>query len=68
MTAKEHLSKHGREIAEIREIQRTTNEYLGRLARAMVQLATAQRRTETALANFIRARSDGHSKRKVDLP
>jgi hypothetical protein len=73
MTPREHLMKHDREIAEIRALIKLNtehigklSEHMGKLARAMRELAAAQKRTEAALAGFI-SRTNGHSKRKIDL-
>jgi hypothetical protein len=69
VTTKEHLSKHGREIAKILEL-------MGRFARGMLQLqsevrevAALQKRTEAALKAYLESRraTNGHTKRKVDL-
>jgi hypothetical protein len=74
MTAREHLSKHDRhdrEIAEIRAIQKTTNEHLGKLARAMLQLNAALNKLSAEVRELTghmrRGGSNGHAKRKVDL-
>jgi hypothetical protein len=69
VTTKEHLTKHDREIAEIRENNRQTSDLLRRLARAMLELNAAQKRTDAALKAYLESRrgTNGHTKRKVDL-
>jgi hypothetical protein len=76
MTAKEHLSKHDREIAAIRKLIlvgmkmiNRNQEQINRNQQQIGQLIAAQKRTEAALEAFIESRqaSNGHSRRKIDL-
>jgi len=73
MTTKEHRTKHDREIAAIRKLILTgmqmlnrNAEQISRLTKDVRALAAAQKRTEAALASFI-SRTNGHTRRKVDL-
>jgi hypothetical protein len=76
MTAKEHLSKHDREIAAIRKLIlvgmkmiNRNQEQINRNQQQIGQLIAAQKRTEAALKAFIESQqaSNGHSRRKIDL-
>ena len=66
---KQRIDRHDHEMAVIRAAQLKTNGILGKLARGMLQLQAAQKRTEQALANYISRTTprNGHTKRKVDL-
>jgi hypothetical protein len=74
VTTKEHLSKHDREIAAIRKlillgmklINLQQQESL-KFRKDLRELQQAQKRTDSALRNFIESRTNGHTRRKVDL-
>jgi Xaa-Pro aminopeptidase len=69
VTAKEHLSKHDREIAAIRKLILTGMKMLNSNQRQIRELIAAQKRTEASLKALIDSRraTNGHTKRKVDL-
>jgi hypothetical protein len=78
MTTKEHLEKHDRQIASIRELilqgMRMVVEARKdqrEMRKDLRELAAAQKRTEASLKAFIdsmRGGGNGHTKRKLDLP
>ena len=78
MTAKEHLSKHDREIAAIRKLillgmkllnqqQQEGIKFRREFREELRALAAAQKRTDAALRGLIESRTNGHTKRKVDI-
>ena len=77
MTTKEHLSKHDREIAAIRKLILTGMQMLNRNQHQINQLIAEGRRTDQRLKRLeatveefvtgLRRRTNGHTKRKVDL-
>ena len=78
MTTKEHLEKHDRQIASIRELVLQGMRMVvdarkdqREMRKAIRDLAAAQKRTEVSLKAFIdsmRGGGNGHAKRKLDLP
>jgi hypothetical protein len=63
MTAKEHVSKHDREIAAIRTL-------IKQGMRLVVEVQRAQKQTEAslkALIDSLERGGNGHSKRGIDL-
>ena len=78
MDAKEHLSKHDREIAAVRKLillgmkllnqqQQESVKFRREFREELRALAAAQKKTDAALRGLIESRTNGHSKRKIDL-
>jgi len=70
-TIREHLSKHDREIAAIRKLVLTGMKMLVRLETSQRELQASQRETDKELKILIRSLrggTNGHAKRKVNLP
>jgi len=71
MTTKEHLQKHDRQIAAIRNLVEQGMRLLVETRKDIRALAAAQRRTEASLQELIntlrRVGGNGHAKRKLDL-
>ncbi|MBZ5625696.1 MAG: hypothetical protein LAQ69_44440 [Acidobacteriia bacterium] len=70
MATEEHLEKHDRQIAAIRDLVLQGMRLCVETRKDIRTLATAQKRTEASLKAFIdsmRAGGNGHSKGKVDL-
>lgn len=74
MTTKEHLEKHDRQIAAIRDLiqqgMRLVVDNIRETRKDIRELRAAQKRTEASLKAFIdtmRGVGNGHAKGKVDL-
>jgi hypothetical protein len=71
MTTKEHLEKHDRQIAAIRDLLQQGMRLLVESRKDIRALAAAQKRTDASLRAFIdsmRGGGNGHTKRKLELP
>jgi hypothetical protein len=75
MTTKEHLDKHDRQIAAIRDLilqgMRLVVDNIRETRKDIRDLRAAQKRTEASLKAFIdsmRGAGNGHTKWKLDLP
>jgi hypothetical protein len=70
MTTKEHLDKHDRQIAAIRELIHEGMRLVVETRKDIRALSAAQARTDASLKAFIESMrhgaGNGHSKRKVD--
>ena len=70
MTTKEHLEKHDRQIAAIRDPVQQGMRLVLETIKDIRSLAAAQKRTDAslkALINGLRGGGNGHAKGKVDL-
>jgi len=77
-TIREHLSKHDREIAAIRKLVLTGMKMLVKLETSQREFQVAQRELQASqretdkelkiLIRSLRGGTNGHAKRKVDLP
>ena len=70
MTTKEHLEKHDRQIAAIRNLVLEGMRLLVETRKDMRALNAAQKRTDAslkALIDNLRGGGNGHAKRKLDL-
>ncbi|MGO9258045.1 MAG: hypothetical protein ACLQU1_17290 [Bryobacteraceae bacterium] len=70
MTTKEHLERHDRQIAAIRDLVQQGMRLVLETRKDIRSLTAAQKRTDASLRAFIdgmRGGGNGHAKGKVDL-
>jgi hypothetical protein len=70
LTVKQHLEKHDRQIAAIRDLLQEGMRLMVETRKELRALAAAQKKTDAslkALIDTMRGGANGHGKRRVDL-